>query len=376
MKRGLVWVALVGLTVASALYLLLRPSRESQPPPPSPPGHPSVPRLVVGVDDDRLKWTSDPLAVVRRERSLGADAVRVWVPWHGEVAAGSVRRTELARAERAATRTSVVLAVFGLAKRTPATAASRARFCGYARSALAAVPNARAVVLWNEANSPAYWRGSSTEYERLLARCYDVLHALRPGITVLDSTASAHAPGAFLGALGAAYRASGRKAPLVDAFGHNPYPRSSREEPWAIHATDFLGEGDYSRLVAVLDRAFDGTAQRSRAIWYLEDGFQTDTSGRRARAYRGRENAVTVDSVEQADRVRAAILIAACQPDVRAFFNFELVDERRLRGWQSGLFWGTGGAKPAAAAFARASALVRSGDVDCGSRIGAAAGRP
>jgi hypothetical protein len=364
MRRAVVGFALLALA-ATALYLALRSSREAQPPAP-PPGRLHVPRLVVGVDDDTLKWTPHPLAVVRRERSVGADAVRVWVPWDGEAVPGAVRRTELARAERAATRTTVVLAVFGSAKQTPQTDVAQARFCAYARSALAAVPNARAVVVWNEANSRAYWRGSATGYERLLARCYDALHALRPRITVLDSTASAHAPAAFLSALGAAYRASGRTVPLVDAFGHNPYPRTSREQPWATHSSDFLGEGDYPRLVAVLDRAFAGTAQRSRSIWYLEDGFQTALPPRTLRAYRGRENAVTVDAVEQAERLRAAILLAACQSDVRAFFNFELVDERRLRGWQSGLLWRGGVAKPAAAAFARASALVRSGDVGCG----------
>ena len=46
--------------------------------------------------------------------------------------------------------------------------------------------------------------------------------------------------------------------------------------------------------------------------------------------------------------------LAACQPLVRAFFNFELVDERRLAGWHSGLIWRGGRVKPAAAAFARA----------------------
>jgi hypothetical protein len=375
MRRALAWVALLGLATAG-LYLALSSPRETQPPAPPAPGHIRVPRLVVGVDDDTLKWTRHPLAVVRRERSLGADAVRVWVPWHGEATAGSVRQVELARAERAATRTAVVLAVFGFAKRTPTTAAERARFCGFARSALAAVPDARAVVVWNEANSRTYWRGSAADYERLLARCYGVLHALGPGITVLDSTASAHAPVGFLRALGAAYRASGREAQLVDAFGHNPYPRTSREEPWATHRTDFLGEGDYPRLVAVLQGAFAGTPERSRAIWYLEDGFQTATPGRALHAYRGRENAVTLGGVEQAERLRTAILLAACQPDVRAFFNFELVDEQRLRGWQSGLVWRGGTPKPAAAAFARASALVRSGDVDCGSRAGATVARP
>ena len=68
--------------------------------------HPSHPprALIVGVDDDALKWTPFPLTVVRRQQSVGAGAVRVWVPWRGEIAPTAVRRDELSRAETAARR--------------------------------------------------------------------------------------------------------------------------------------------------------------------------------------------------------------------------------------------------------------------------------
>ncbi len=237
-------------------------------------GQSQRPRLLVGFDDDRLKWTAYPLEVVRRQRSLGADAVRIWVPWNGEARPGTVRSVELSRAEAAARHTTVVLAVFGFGARTPVTTEAQARFCGYVRAALALVPDSRAVVVWNEANSRTYWRGTPAQYETLLARCYDELHAVRP-VQVLDSTASAHAPVAFLDGLAAAYRASGRNVPLVDAFGHNPYPLSADEPPDAHHAGDVLGEGDYDRLVATLRAGFAHTAQRSLAIWYLEDGYQS-----------------------------------------------------------------------------------------------------
>ena len=36
-----------------------------------------APHLLVGVDDDTLKWTPNPLGVVRRQQALGAQAVRV-----------------------------------------------------------------------------------------------------------------------------------------------------------------------------------------------------------------------------------------------------------------------------------------------------------
>ena len=332
--------------------------------------------LLVGVDDDTLKWTAHPLAVVRRQRALGAEAVRVWVPWNGESAPGPVRRVELARAARAARHTQVVLAVFGAAALTPTTAAAQSRFCGYARSALALVPHARAVVVWNETNTHASWHGTPAGYERLLARCYDLLHAGRPGIVVLDSTASAHAPGRFLRAVGRAYRASGRTQPLVDAFGHNPYPRTSEEAPTVVHAPGFIGQGDYARLVAVLDEAFAGTAQRSLDVWYLEDGYQSATPARALGAYTGHETVPTVPPGVQARRLGEAILLAACQPNVRAFFNFELVDETQLAGWQSGLFWRGAERKPAAGAFAAAARATRSGRIACATPAGAPAARP
>jgi hypothetical protein len=312
---------------------------------------PAQPRLLVGVDDDSLKWTPHPLEVVRRQQALGAQAVRVWVPWHGDAHPSAVRRIELARAELAARHTRVVLAVFGFARDTPRTPGAQRRFCAYAATTLALVPHAHAVVVWNEANSSVYWDGTAAEYAELLARCYDRLH--RHDVTVLSSTASAHAPEAFLRALGRAAR--GRR--LVDAFGHNPYPRAPTEAPGARHAVGFAGQGDYRRLAATLRRAFGGTPE----VWYLETGLQSSVPRRLQDNYTGRENASVVSSQAQARYLRRAIRLAACQPGVRAFFNFELVDEDRLAGWQSGLLWRGARPKPAAAAFAEAAGLARSG---------------
>ena len=237
-------------------------------------------RLLVGVDDDTLKWTSDPLGVVRWQRELGADAVRVWVPWHGEPVPHQPRLTELARAEAAARRTTVVLAIFGFARDTPKTSAAQAHYCGFARHALALVPHARAVVVWNEANSPTYWNGTPAQYEHLLAHCYDALH--RPGLTILDSTASGHDPEAFLRAVAAEYRRTGRNLPIVDAFGHNPYPRSAGELPTATHPSGFVGEGDYARLEQAL------LPFGHPDVWYLEDGFQSSIPRRLRAQYDGR----------------------------------------------------------------------------------------
>jgi len=111
--------------------------------------------------------------------------------------------------------------------------------------------------------------------------------------------------------------------PLVDAFGHNPYPTNALEPPAAVHAPGFVGEGDYARLVRVLRGAFGRTPE----IWYLEDGFQSSVPARLQSHYDGHENVSTITPAQQARQLALAIRLASCQPRVHAFFNFELVDE-------------------------------------------------
>jgi hypothetical protein len=241
------------------------------------------------------------------------------------------------------------------------------------------------VEIWNEANSPAYWpEGAGAEgYAKLLAHCYDVLHARPFPINVVSSTASRHDPADFVFALGDAYRSFGRTRPLFDTFGHNPYPENSAEPPWQTHqSSGLIGEGDYETLMNVLHTAFDGTGQpvpgqRGVTIWYVEDGFQTVPPPDKRRYYRGRENdhhalqAVAPQGVDQATQLHDAILLAYCQPAVSGFFNFELLDEDRLGGWQSGLLYRDGTRKPSYDAFKAAIAEVRRRDTDCSKVQGA-----
>jgi hypothetical protein len=48
-----------------------------------------------------------------------------------------------------------------------------------------------------------------------------------------------------------------------------------------------------------------------------------------------------------------------------AFFNFQLLDDHKLSGWQSGLLWADGTPKSSAAAVQQAIADVAAGTVDC-----------
>ena len=65
---------------------------------------------------------------------------------------------------------------------------------------------------------------------------------------MITSTSPHEDPARFCAALGDAYRASGRTAPIFDTFGHNAYPETTRESPYATHPTlPSLDQGDYVR---------------------------------------------------------------------------------------------------------------------------------
>jgi hypothetical protein len=329
------------------------------------------PDLLIGVHDDSIKWTEQPASILGAVRVLGLGGMRVTLEWRrGKRHLTSPDHDALRRAVAAhADGVRIVLGVYGSAADAPHDPAAREDYCRFVRNVLIRYGEVRDVVIWNEANSDTFWQpreGAPEDYAALLARCWDVLHGSIPGVNVLTTTSSSHDPAAFIRGVGAAYRASGRQLPLFDAAGHNPYPLFPGEGPTARHEV-YIGQGDYDRLVAVLDESFAGTAQPPTPIWYLENGFQTTTAGKQRRSYySGRETvARTLGPGEQAEQIAAALRLADCQPRVAAYFNFLLVDETLLGGWQSGLLWADWRRKPAFAAYREAIAEVRSGAVDC-----------
>jgi chitodextrinase len=191
-------------------------------------------------------------------------------------------------------------------------------------------------------------------------------------------------PGAFIRAFGVAYRASGRSKRLLDTVGFHPYAASTSERPWRKHIqSKTIGEGDWNKLAYNLWLAFNGTAQPAPGtIWYLEAGFQTALDSGKEPFYTGTENvgtlpdwaggepdapppAETSAAPDQATQVLDAIRLAACQPGVRAYFNFLLADEPRLSGWQSGAYWADLTPKDSLGAFQAAISGANAGTVDC-----------
>lgn len=350
-------------------------------------------KLIVGVTDDTAKWMARQDGVVGVHRDLRLMAVRVTVPWRpGHVRPTKRQQIYLHRISRMIQLNDrIVLSVYNLAPYAPTTTDEQRQYCGFLRHVVRRIPLLHDIQIWNEANSPVYWPEDAgpAAYEALLARCWDALHRLPTLVNVISSTAPRHDPAGFIVGLAAAYRASGRTQPLVDTFGHNPYPKDSAEPPSASHkGTDFIGEGDYQTLVDRLRSSFDGTGQpapgvRGVSIWYLETGFQTVPPPDKRRFYRGRENdprplqALAPQSldgpaaVDQGSQLRDAMLLAYCQPFVTGFFNFELLDEDRLGGWQSGLLWRDGTRKPSYEVFKDTLDQVRQKDVDCSKVPGA-----
>jgi len=342
-----------------------------------PPSATAAPGLLLGVDDDSLKWAARPAPLLNAYAELGLGAVRVALDWQpGQLVPSGSDRVEINRVAAASTRIRIVLAVAGPADQPPLDPASRSAYCGYVANLLRRMPSVRDVAIWMEPNSSVFWRpqaGAPAAYEALLATCWDVLHAARPGVNVIASSAPHAKPAEWYAALGAAYRASGRTLPIFDTVGHNAYPQSSSEAPDAPHAKGPIDEGDLGRLLGALSAAFAGTAQPlpghdGVSVWYLEDGFQS-TPPPGLGGYSGTENERhPVSEEEQAALLSAAVRLAYCQPDVGAFFNFELRDDPSLSGWQSGLLRADWTLKPAYTAYLDAIRAAVTGAISCAPR--------
>jgi fibronectin type 3 domain-containing protein len=357
----------------------------------------------VGFSDDLPTQTGS--AAVAPAQQLGAKAFRFTLQWTpGSTALSATDTARLDRGVAAASGMRVVLSVYGDAgTAAPIDAAGRDAYCAYVRDALTRYPAIRDVVIWNEPNKRLFWNPQDdvpAQYEALLARCYDALHASVAGVNVvglaLSSTgnddAASTSPGAFIRRVGDAYRASGRTAPLMDTVGFHPYVRSAGERPWLKHiGSTTIGQGDWNKLMYNVWLAFNGTGQplpgAGARLWYLEDGFQTAVPATKATAYSGTENAATIpdwaggepDSPAPADSSTAtdqgtqaldAIRLAACQPNVGAFFNFLIADEPILTGWQSGALFADMSPKASFPAFQQAIGAATAGSVDCASLKG------
>jgi hypothetical protein len=355
-------------------------------------------RILVGTVDDIVKQGDPTLTrrYMRMSASAGFDAIAVssvWSPGRTSPTSGELTALRNVVAAALSDDVRVYLVVWnGLAGSTPDLPAERTQFASYAAALVRALPSIRDVIVGNEPNLNTFWLpqfgpdGSDVAapaYLGLLARTYDALKRVSADISVLGGTVSprgsdrpgtkrdTHSPTKFIRDLGAAYRASGRTRPVMDAFAFHPYMASSRISPDETHErSSTITLADYPKLVDVLGDAFDGTAQPGRKlpIYYTEFGVQTQVPDNKLADYEDLRSPSALDAVDdatQADYYEQALALASCQATVKALFIFHTVDESNLSGWQSGLYYTDLTPKGSLESFRKAAKAARAGKLDC-----------
>jgi hypothetical protein len=350
--------------------------------------------FLVGTVDDSLAQQSPQFAQsqVDLSRDAGFNAAVVtatWQPGQRSPAPATVQVLgNLAKAAKRAHLELLVVVWNGLGENTPRGPSGRADFAAYTAALVRALPDVGAVIVGNEPNLSTFWNPqfgpggrdvAANAYEDLLARSYDAIKGARSSVLVLGGGLSprgadrpgglrpTHSPTAFIRDLGAAYRASGRAEPIMDAFAFHPYMQASKDSPTTAHPDNTtITIADYSKLVGLLGEAFHGTRQRGKTlpIYYTEFGVQTAVPPDKRHAYTDLTSPAASDTVsfaQQAAYYRRALELAYCQPTVDGLFVFHTFDEADLGGWQSGLYFADRTPKPSLPAFKRAVNDLRNG---------------
>ena len=256
-----------------------------------------------------------------RAKLAGFDSIRITQTWtKDQTKLGASDEIVLDNAINAAQFTGlrVVLSLYPFGSSvTPLTDEQRADFASFAADVATRYPFVHDFIVGNEPNLNRFWLpqfnpdgtdAAAPAYEQFLASAYDALKAVRPRSTVYGGALAprgvdkpntgrdTHSPTAFITDLGAAYRASGRRLPIMDAFAFHPYPETSTTGPNVPHPNGTsIGLADYSRLVGLLGAAFDGTSQRGSTLPLLYDefGIETQIPPAKALLYVGAEPATT-----------------------------------------------------------------------------------
>ena len=138
----------------------------------------------------------------------------------------------------------------------------------------------------------------------------------------------------------------------MDVFDEHVYGDTSALPPSMPHTGSTIAEGDYGKLVALLGKAFDGTAQRGSTlpIFYGEYGVETAIPADKAHALHRHGDAEDRRRGDAgAATTREAFRLALCQPNVIGIMVFHVVDESALGAWQSGPFYADGTPKSSVA---------------------------
>jgi hypothetical protein len=267
------------------------------------------------------------------------------------------------------------------------------QFAAFLRQLATTYPVVKDYVIGNEPNQPRFWQPqysptgaqlSGAAYEPLLAASYDALKGVNPAINVIGLGLSPRgndnplakdnvstSPVRFLRDVGAAYRASKRRKPLMDELGFHPYPNQNNDPPLKGYPWPKAGIPNLDRLKQAAWDAFNGTAQplfaergkpapaKALKLDLDETGWQVAIPASLQKFYTGKENVIPIDEGTQAQYYSDIVRFVSCDLAVRSLSFFHLVDEQDLDRWQSGLIRLDDSKRPSYASVKNAIALTQ-----------------
>lgn len=326
-----------------------------------------------GVAEDASKFADDGgSAIYSSLKAAGMSENRWTLTFTGDpTVIGDQAFLDRSAPAAAAAGVDVILSLYPAHAQTPDPTV----FCQWVGNVATRYPTITKFVVGNEVNATRFWSPQHTatdpkagpdSYEKTLAQCYDVLKAINPNIEVIGMglaprsvSSSSTRPLDFIRAAGTAFKASGRKTPIMDALAVHPYPNPNAKPPPAPDRASYEDPGFYG--IPQLDRvkqavydAFHGTAQPTTLTGLKlvvdEVGYQSNESGNPQ--YTGTESSATVSETQQAAYYARVVKLYSCDPSIADVLFFHLIDEKNLNvsptsgGWQSGLEYPDGSPKP------------------------------
>jgi hypothetical protein len=345
--------------------------------------------LRVGVAEDTTAYSDGGAAIYSAMRGAGMTAVRTTVLYDETRPTEIVGQSALARSVDAAVAKGLEVSMaISAIKATGITGTPNGTelFAQYCLRVAKAFPKVKTLIIGNEPNQPRFWQpqfdsqghfASGAAYEQLLARTYDVLKGYDSSIRVVGIPLSPRggddpkkpdhidtSPVHFIHDVGAAYRASARKAPLMDEVGFHPYPNPNKTDdaPAKGYQWPNVGLTQLDRLEQAVWDAFHGTGQSTFAETGVsakganspvrfaldETAYQVSTTG--LAGYTGVEHNQMVSEATQAKYYGQIVSMYECNANVASLLFFKWVDEPRLEGYQSGFQNILGTLRPAASA--------------------------
>lgn len=335
--------------------------------------------LSIGVADDGGKLSDDGGAwFISQFKAVGLQENRITISWNPDTPTTIPDKARLdayiANATGAGIRLMILIAP-NRARALTGSAGSTADFVRFVTQVARSYPQVKDIGVGNEPNQPRFWQPQFSSsgralacgaYERVLAQAYDALKDVDRNITVigvslsprgndnaLAATNASTSPVRCLRELGLAFKASGRKRPIMDELAFHPHPNSYRDGYRVGYRWPNAGTPNLGRIKQAVWDAFHGTAQPTfreagkpvsmaalppLRIRLNEVGWQVAIPDSSKDAYYGRESVPRLsDDRTQADIYAALIPYYACDSSIRSMLYYGLVDEPDLDRWQAGL---------------------------------------